>query len=121
MSEQKATGVIIPASSNDRQKLRLMIEEMTHIMADMELKRDSKKDIADKINEDYGIPKKTINKLANTIYKHNYSDIQAENEDFELLYETLIDSSAGKGNGAEVVDINEEEFSALVDDIIGGD
>jgi len=36
------------------------------------------------------LPKKQINKLARTMYKRNYEDVQQENEDFETLYETLI-------------------------------
>jgi uncharacterized protein YukE len=95
MIEEKSGHVIVPSSPSDRQKMRIMIEEMTHAMARIDSERDHKKEIADKIHEEFNIPKKTINKLAGAVYKHNYSDIQAENEDFEILYETLIESNTG--------------------------
>ena len=94
MIEQKSGHVVVPSSPADRQKLKIMIEEMTYCMSRADAERDAKKEICDKINEDFDIPKKTINKLAAAVYKHNYSDIQAENEDFEILYETLIGKPA---------------------------
>ena len=83
---------VIPASVEDRKKMKTMLAEMTHCMQRADDEKESMKDIADQILRQYAIPKKTINKLARTMYKRNYADLQAENEDFELLYETLVES-----------------------------
>lgn len=90
---QQQSDIIIPSSPADRQKLKMMINEITHCMSRMDLEKGSKTDIVNKIHEEFDLPKKFINKLANTMYKHNYDDLQAENSDFELLYETIIGSS----------------------------
>lgn len=86
----------IPSNPNDRQKLKGMLAEMTHCLEDVEKQKDAMKEIADEASKEFDIPKKIINKLARTMYKRNYADIQAENEDFELLYETLVE---GKNTG----------------------
>jgi len=82
---------IIPASIEDRKKMKTMLSEMTHCMQRADDEKESMKDIASEIFRQYAIPKKTINKLAKTMFKSNYADLQAENEDFELLYETLVE------------------------------
>lgn len=81
----------VPSNPNDRQKLKTMLTEMTHCLARMDGERDAKKEIAAAIKEQFALTPKLINKLAATMYKRNYSDLQQENEDFELLYETLVE------------------------------
>ena len=85
------TQVVIPSSTEDRKKLKMMISEMTHCLQRMDMEKESKKEIADEIKRQFDLPTKHINKLASTMYKRNYEDVQAENEDFELLYETLVE------------------------------
>jgi len=83
---------IIPASIDDRKKMKAMLAEMTHCMQRADDEKESQKEIAAEIFRQFNIPKKTINKLAKTMWKRNYADLQAENEDFELLYETLVEN-----------------------------
>lgn len=85
------THPTVPSSPEDRKKLKMMISEMTLCMQRMDMERESKKEIADEIKSQFEIPTKMINKLASTMYKRNYEDLQSENEDFELLYETLVE------------------------------
>jgi len=82
----------VPSSPSDRQKLKTMLTEMTHCLARMDAEREAKKEIATAIKEEFELAPKLINKLASTMYKRNYADLQAENEDFELMYETLVES-----------------------------
>ena len=82
---------IAPSSPTDRQKLKTMLTEMTHCLARMDAEREAKKEIAAAIKEEFELAPKLINKLASTMYKRNYADLQQENEDFEDLYETLVE------------------------------
>jgi len=82
--------IVVPSSKDDRKQLKAMITEMANCIQRAADERESKKDIADSINEKFDIPVKAVNKMANTMHKNSYADLQAENEDFELLYETLI-------------------------------
>ena len=86
---------VVPSSPEDRKKLKTMLVEMTHCLQRADNERESMKEIASEIEEQFNISKKIANKLARTMYKRNYSDLQAENEHFEFLYETLIE---GKNN-----------------------
>ena len=86
--------VSIPSNPADRQKMKTMLAEMTHCLQRADDEKESMKEIADEVYKQFGIPKKIINKLARTMYKRNYADLQAENEDFELLYETLVEGKS---------------------------
>jgi ribosomal protein L23 len=90
---------VIPAGIADRQKLKSMLTEMTHCLARMDAEKDAKKDIADAIKEKFELKPSLVNKLARTMYKRDYADLQSENEDFEILYETLVEGK--KTTGAE--------------------
>ena len=80
----------IPTNETERKKLKAMIVEMTNALSRIDGEREHMKDIAGVASEEFGLEKKIINKLARTMYKNNYADLQAENEHFEFLYEALV-------------------------------
>jgi len=85
----------VPSSTDDRVKLKGMLTEMTHCLQKMDFQRSAKKEIAAGIKEQFELTPKVINKLASTMYKRNYADLQQENEDFEDLYEILVNGKIG--------------------------
>lgn len=91
--------VVVPSDPNDRKKLKTMLAEMTHCLQRADSEREAMKEIANEAAEQFDIPKKIVNKLARTMYKRNYADLAAENADFELLYESLVEG--------KVVDLKE--------------
>ena len=82
----------VPSSPNDRQKLKSMLVEGTHALQRIDDEREALKDIVSTISEEFEIEKKVLNKLVRTMYKRNYETLQAENEDFETLWETLMEN-----------------------------
>lgn len=80
----------VPSDPSERQKLKQMLSEMTHCLQRADAEREQMKEICDEAYTQFNIAKKTINKLARTMYKHSYADLQQENEDFEFLYEALV-------------------------------
>jgi hypothetical protein len=82
--------ITVPSDPNERQKLKQMLAEMTHCLQRADGEKDQMKEICEEAYSTFNIAKKTINKLARTMYKHSYADLQAENEDFEFLYEALV-------------------------------
>lgn len=72
-----------------------------------DVKEGIKETIAD-LSSTTGLDKKTIKKLANTMYKHNYATLQEENRHFELLYETLIEGRLAAADS----DDEEEKLAA---------
>jgi len=85
----------VPSSKDDRVALKGMLTEMTHCLSKIDAQREAKKDIAKGIKEKFELASKVINKLASTMYKRNYADLQQENEDFEDLYEILVNGKIG--------------------------
>jgi len=86
--------VNVPSDPAERQKLKSFLAEMTHCMQRADDERESMKEIAEEAYNQFNIPKKIVNKLARTMYKRNYADLQAENEDFEFLYEALVEGKS---------------------------
>lgn len=82
--------ITVPSSDSDRVKLKAALVEMTNCYSKIDAQRDACKEIADEVVRQFEIPKKIVNKLARTMYKRDYATLSAENEDFELLYETLV-------------------------------
>lgn len=80
----------VPTDPKKLEQLKAMIVEMTHSFSKIDSEREHSKEIASAAAETFTIPKKMVNKIARTMYKHNYSDLQQENEQFELLYESVV-------------------------------
>lgn len=80
-----------PSSPTDRQKLKTMLDSITHCMQRADDERSAKKDIVNEIHELFDIPKKQINKIAKTMHKRNYQDVIAEEQDFQELYSVIIE------------------------------
>ena len=82
----------VPSSPKDIQTLKTMVSEMTYCLDKIDKQREQMKDIADAAAEKFELAKKTVNKMARTMYKQAYADLCAENEHFELLYETVVEN-----------------------------
>lgn len=91
------TEMIVLSNAEDRRKLKAMIVEMTNTLSRADAEREHLKEIAKAVVEEFGIKKTLINKLARTMYKNNYADLQSENEHFEFLYESLVDAKVTPG------------------------
>jgi len=90
----------LPSNPNDRQKLKLAIGEITKCLLRIDSEREAMKEIISDASTKYGVDKKMIRKIATTMYKHNYADVQAENEEFETLYETLVEGRTDEDEAA---------------------
>ena len=80
-----------PVSPEARQKLKGFILEMTRCLQRIDEEKEAMKDIADRAQDEFGIQKKYVNKVARTMYKQNYADQQQENSHFEDLYEAIAE------------------------------
>jgi hypothetical protein len=80
----------LPSVPADRAKLKGMIEEAAVCMQRIDDQREAMKDIFELIKEDFAIAPKYSRKMAKAYHKHTYRDMQAEQEEFELLYEGII-------------------------------
>lgn len=77
-------------STSDRNDIKIMLTEITHCLSNIEQETQAKKDIVKTINEKFGLKPTVINKLAKTMYKQNYQEINNQNDLFEFLYQSII-------------------------------
>lgn len=78
-------------NASERIELKNLLVEMTKIFQQNDDNKEVMKDLAKAAEEKFGIKKKLVTKLAKTMYKHNYADLQQENEHFSYLYESLVE------------------------------
>lgn len=72
------------------------MRELSDVFTMQESQREVVRDILNSLHEELKIPKKIIRKMAKTYHKSNYSEVLAEQEEFELLYSGIIDESSDK-------------------------
>lgn len=85
-------SVVIPSSTEDRKRLKIMLEETMACMQKIDMERENIKEIATEIKRLFEIKPSHTKKLAKTLYKRNFQDVQEDNSDFEALYETITGS-----------------------------
>lgn len=81
----------ITINAKERAEFKLMLVEMTNLLAAVDASKEHMKEAVEAAQEKFGIKKKLISKLARTMYKHNYADLQSENDHFSYLYESLVE------------------------------
>ena len=83
---------LIVSSPVDKKKIKDALFEIsnsyTRIDAEKELIKDIVEDLADK----FELPKKHINKIARAYHKQNYNEQVTDSEEFQHLYESLLET-----------------------------
>lgn len=113
--DEVGVNLSLPRSPADRQKLKTMISEATYCLQRVDDEKAAIKDIIDVINTDFQLSKKHVRRLINTLYKQNYNDRLAEEEEFEYLYEGLF--AASKLTKADEKEIKEFLAESASDDV----
>jgi hypothetical protein len=72
------------------------MKELSDVFTMQESQREVVKDILNSLHEELKIPKKIIRKMAKVYHKANYSEVLAEQEEFELLYSGIIEENSDK-------------------------
>jgi len=80
----------------DRQKIKKMLAEISSSMTRIEAERDLIRETIKEMSDQFQLPKKTLNRMAKVYHKQNYTQEVADHEEFESLYETIVQE---KNNG----------------------
>lgn len=75
----------------ERKRFKTGLATITHHFQAIDNEKEAIKEVIEELAEQAGLDKKTVRKLAVTMYKHNYASLQEENQHFSLLYETIIE------------------------------
>jgi uncharacterized FlgJ-related protein len=84
------------SSTIDRQKIKKMLAEISSSMTRIEAERDLIRETIKEMSDQFQLPKKTLNRMAKVYHKQNYNQEVADHEEFETLYETIVQE---KNNG----------------------
>lgn len=89
MSIIQTAGFAIPQDEVSLKKIRGALDEISNHLTSISAKRDAIKDIIKTVSEEYELPAKYVRKIANIHHKQNFATLSAENEQVEILYETV--------------------------------
>ena len=78
------------SSPADRDKIKKMLAEISGSMTRMEAERDLVRETIKDMSKQFNLPVKTLNRMAKIYHKQNYNQEVAEHEEFEELYETIV-------------------------------
>ena len=104
MSEDTA-DFTLPSNPADRRKIKDAIYEIAGVITEIKDKRSYITDAKKMLKEEFGLPPKLATKMAKTVNEHNFKDVIAESEAFEVVYENLFETN----NNAPVADASDEE------------
>lgn len=78
------------SSPADREKIKKMLAELSGSMTRIEAERDYIKEAVKEMSVEFELSKKTLNKMARVYHRQNFSQEVASHEEFEDLYETIV-------------------------------
>lgn len=76
-----------------RKKFKSALALITEYLRKIDDNKEGMTETIADISLEYGIDKKTVRKLASTMYKHNYGSLLEENRHFEQLYEQVVEGA----------------------------
>lgn len=83
-----------------RKKYKLQLVTLTAYFADIDKLKESVRETVAGTATEYGMDKKTVTKMAKTMYNHNYGSLLEENRHFEELYELIVEGKLRDPDGA---------------------
>ena len=81
------------SSPADRAKIKKMLEEVSNSMTRIAAERDLIKETITEVSKEFDLPKKYLNKMAKTYFKQNFHVEQADHEELESLYTSILQSN----------------------------
>lgn len=80
-------------SAEDKKKVKNCIRELNDSMTRAAAEKDFQKEAINKINEELGVEKKMIRRMAKAYFMSNYKEVVEENKKFEDYYESIVDGT----------------------------
>jgi len=84
------SGIIIPTSPADRDRIRKAMDEISNSFTRIESEKDFIKDAIASLAEDVEIPSKVLRKMATIYHKRSIDEVRSETDDLEALYESIV-------------------------------
>lgn len=93
--------VIVPSDPVSREKIKKALQSICDEWTIIEGHKAVVKDTIDAVAEEHELPKKFVRKLAKTMYMQNFENQEKEFEDFQELYEKVVENPTGFVSGGD--------------------
>ena len=91
MSQEIATPTaIVPSNQTDKDKIKSAIKEIDVSLVLIDAQRELIKEIADGLNEEYGMSRRLVNSIAKAYHAGNKTEVDQAYEEFIDFYENII-------------------------------
>lgn len=80
----------IISSPADRLKIKKMLAEISGSMTRIDAERDLIRETIKDMSQQFQLSKRQLARMAKVYHKQNYNQEVAEHEEFESLYETIV-------------------------------
>lgn len=77
----------------DRKKVADALNEISNAMYRIAGEKDYIRETINDLAKEYEVSKKILNRMARIHYKQSFSETVAEDEEFEILYENVMNSA----------------------------
>jgi hypothetical protein len=74
----------------DRTKIKKMLAEISGSMTRMGAERDLIRETIKEMSDQFQLPKRTLSRMAKVYHKQNFTQEVADHEEFETLYENIV-------------------------------
>jgi hypothetical protein len=78
------------SNPKDQEKIRTMLSEISNSYTRISAERDLINETIQALSEDFEIDKKILRKMAQIFHKQNYTEVENEQEELALLYESIV-------------------------------
>jgi hypothetical protein len=78
------------SNPTDRIKIKNMLAEISGSMARMSAERDLIRETIKEMSDQFQLPKRTLSRMAKVYHKQNFTQEVADHEEFETLYENIV-------------------------------
>lgn len=85
-----ANNIIIPSDPKTKQKIKNAVKEISNSFTRIQSENENVAAILARMKEECEIPSPILRKLARTFYNQNMQDQLSEFEDFEALYDVIL-------------------------------
>jgi hypothetical protein len=78
------------SNPTDRIKIKNMLAEISGSMTRMSAERDLIRETIKEMSDQFQLPKRTLSRMAKVYHKQNFTQEVADDEEFETLYENIV-------------------------------
>jgi hypothetical protein len=100
---QASKGGNVLNSVEERKKFKTALATVTEYFRQQDDAKEGVTETIADLSAEYGLDKKTIRKMATTMYKHSYATLLEENRHFEQLYEQVVEGQLRDDDDVEAV------------------